>query len=70
MFLGEYQHSLDAKGRVAIPTHLREHAGLDREVVVAGNFDHIEIWDAQRFRERNQRGIAALMEGEGISDFV
>ena len=60
----------DKQGRVAIPTHLREFAGLEREVVVAGGFDHIEIWDAQRYRAHNAEGIAAITTGEGIDDFI
>jgi MraZ protein len=56
----------DGQGRVAIPPHLREYAALDREVVVTGAFDHIEIWNAQRFRERDAEGIASMAAGEGI----
>ena len=44
--------------------------GLDREVMVAGGFDHIEIWDAQMFGERDAAGIASIEEGEGINDFL
>ena len=47
-FAGAVEITPDKQGRVAIPPHLREFAALDREVIVAGNFDHIEIWDAQR----------------------
>ena len=36
---------LDKQGRFVIPTKLREYAGLDRDVVVAGVNDHLEIWD-------------------------
>ena len=50
--------------------HLREYAHLDREVMVAGGFDHIEIWDAQMFGERDAAGIASIEEGEGINDFL
>jgi MraZ protein len=35
---------LDKQGRFVIPTKLREYAGLDRDVVVAGVNDHLEIW--------------------------
>ena len=70
VFTGAVDFTPDKQGRVAIPTHLREYAGLDREVVVAGGYDHIEIWDAQRFSERDQEGIASITGGEGIDDFM
>ncbi|HEX5096267.1 MAG TPA: division/cell wall cluster transcriptional repressor MraZ [Acidimicrobiia bacterium] len=70
VFTGAVDFTPDKQGRVAIPTHLREYAGLDREVVVAGGYDHIEIWDAQRFGERDQEGIASIVGGEGIDDFM
>ena len=57
-FAGAVEITPDKQGRVAIPQHLREYAGLDREVIVAGNFDHIEIWDAATFRE-TRRGRAS-----------
>lgn len=49
---------LDKQGRFVIPTKLREYAGLDRDVVVAGVNDHLEIWD----RAAWQRELA---ESEG-----
>ena len=69
-FAGAVEITPDKQGRVAIPPHLREYAGLDRDVIVAGNFDHIEIWDAQRFRERDRAGTASIVDGEGINDFA
>jgi hypothetical protein len=32
-------------GRVLVPATLARHAGLDREVVVTGNYDHLELWN-------------------------
>jgi len=32
-------------GRVLVPSPLVRHAGLEREVVVAGNYDHLELWN-------------------------
>ena len=69
-FSGAVDITPDKQGRVAIPQNLREYAGLDRDVIVAGNFDHVEIWDAQRFRVANRAGIASLEEGVGVSDFL
>jgi MraZ protein len=36
---------LDAAGRVMVPGFLMEHADLDREVVVTGASDCLEVWD-------------------------
>ena len=35
----------DKQGRVLVPPKLAERAGLEREVVVVGVYDHLEIWD-------------------------
>ena len=51
--------SPDKQGRVAIPQPLREFAGLDRDVVVAGVFSRIEIWDASAGGSANARATRA-----------
>ena len=35
---------LDANGRIQLPTPLRDFAGLTATAVLAGAFDHLEIW--------------------------
>ncbi|HEX6490166.1 MAG TPA: division/cell wall cluster transcriptional repressor MraZ [Gaiellaceae bacterium] len=50
-FSGAAEAELDKQGRVMIPSALAEQAGLEREVVVAGIRDHLEIWDRARWRE-------------------
>jgi MraZ protein len=69
-FTGAVEITPDKQGRVAIPAHLREYASLEREVIVAGNFDHLEIWDHVTFNQRDREGTASIVEGEGINDFV
>jgi len=44
-FAGAAEATADRQGRVMIPVSLAKHAALGREVVVAGVFDHLEIWD-------------------------
>lgn len=41
----------DGQGRILIPTKLRQYADLEKEVVVIGSFDRVEIWNAQRWAE-------------------
>ncbi len=36
---------IDSAGRITIPQRLREIANLESDVIVAGAFSHIEIWD-------------------------
>ncbi len=41
--------SCDSQGRVVLPQALREHAGLEKELVVIGDGDHAEIWSADNW---------------------
>jgi MraZ protein len=49
-FSGAAELMPDRQGRVMIPATLASHAKLDRDVVVAGVFDHLEIWDRAAWR--------------------
>jgi MraZ protein len=62
-FSGASDDQLDKQGRVTIPPPLLRHAGLEREVVVAGLHDHLEIWDRAAWR-------AQLAELEGSAPHV
>ncbi len=39
----------DKQGRVLVPGNLREYAGLDKDVVLVGVIDKIEVWDKERW---------------------
>jgi MraZ protein len=45
VFAGAAEAELDAQGRVLVPSHLVDHAGIEKDVVVIGVHDHVEIWD-------------------------
>ena len=62
--------SPDKQGRVPVPAPLREYAGLEREVVVVGALTHIEIWDAQRWREQRAQGEALLASDDTLPGIV
>ena len=58
-FSGAREASPDKQGRVAIPPHLRDFAGLDRDVVIVGAYDHVEVWDAATWNDKKARGAEA-----------
>ena len=59
----------DKQGRIAIPAHLRAYAGLERDVVIAGVLNRIELWDAERWQQVNAEGEQHLVGAEaGLAD--
>ncbi|MEF9841071.1 MAG: division/cell wall cluster transcriptional repressor MraZ [Raoultibacter sp.] len=40
---------VDGSNRIGVSSAQREAAGLDKEVVLIGDTDHFEIWDAKRW---------------------
>lgn len=62
MFLGEYEHNLDDKGRVAIPSRFRDELG--EGVVVTRGFDHcLTCWPRPAF-ERLSQQVNSLTLGQ------
>lgn len=55
---------MDSQGRVTLKQKLRDYAGLTdaTEVVVAGLYDYIEIWDVEAW-EREQAMVDAAYRG-------
>lgn len=49
---------LDRQGRLLVPQYLREYAGVDREGVLLGMEDHLQLWSESGWREFNQRQAA------------
>jgi MraZ protein len=55
----------DKQGRITIPPHLRTYAGLDKDCVVVGAINRVEIWDAQaweNYAEEKESAYADLNE--------
>lgn len=50
---GASKCEVDKQGRVLVDQKLREHAGLDREVVLAGVLERVEIWDKAKYEAEN-----------------
>ena len=53
---------LDRQGRILVPQTLREFAGLEKEVVLTGNLDRIEIWSKEKWNENNSLDDVAMDE--------
>ncbi len=73
-FLGSaVDGGLDKQGRVLISSALREFAGLEKEVVLVGVLERVEIWDKAKWDEcnavveDNMDDIASQMEELGLS---
>ena len=50
-FNGATELELDTAGRLLIPPNLREHAGIDKDIVLVGSVQKIEIWDKNKYKE-------------------
>jgi MraZ protein len=42
---------VDGSGRILMPERLLDFAGLQREVMLVGVRDHVEVWDLGRWQE-------------------
>lgn len=52
---GATECSFDKQGRILIPQTLREHASLEREVVLAGMLRSFEVWSKDLWDEEIKR---------------
>ena len=50
-FSGACEIIPDKQGRVLIPKYLKEYAGIERQVVVVGVANRIEIWSQRRWQQ-------------------
>jgi MraZ protein len=62
-FSGAAEFEPDKQGRIMVPSALIDHGKLGRDVVVAGVYDHLEIWDRKAWRDQ-------MREVEGSAEHV
>ncbi|MDD3395598.1 MAG: division/cell wall cluster transcriptional repressor MraZ [Acidaminococcaceae bacterium] len=53
LFGNACQAEVDKQGRILLPAALREHAGLNKEVVIVGVGTTAEIWDSEAWHDYN-----------------
>ncbi len=72
MLAGAMEVDIDKSGRILLPDYLRQYAGLSKDVVVAGLYNRLEIWDAaswQTYAQQTQsegNSIAERLIGLGV----
>lgn len=65
MLAGAMDVDIDKQGRAMLPEYLRAFAGLKKDVVVAGLYSRLEIWDSaawQSFKQKTESESSAIAE--------
>lgn len=65
---GAVEVEVDQAGRILVPDHQKEFAGLKKNVIFAGVNDRVEIWEAGRwnsYKARIEKQADALAEKLG-----
>jgi MraZ protein len=58
----------DAQGRITVPEYLRQYAAMDKEVVLVGLYNRLELWSKtnwERYKAETERQSEALAEKMG-----
>jgi MraZ protein len=73
MFLGEYEHSLDAKQRLAIPAEIRDSWKPERHgdafIAAPGQNGQLWLWPERKFEEHADRIESGLVTQEDVVKF-
>jgi MraZ protein len=62
---GATMMDLDTAGRLLIPQNLKEHAGLEKDIVLVAAVNKIEIWDTKKYQQ-----FFDSFSPEGFSDLA
>ena len=54
----------DKQGRILLPQYLKEHAKIQKDIVVIGARDYAEIWDRQAYEEYEKTNDFSSIEGK------
>src|SRR5437763_2504926 len=67
MFLGEYEHTLDGKGRLAIPARFRSQMGRGA-VLSKGMGSCLSLYPLEHWEQKSNE-LVARMSGDELRDF-
>ena len=69
-FSGAAEVEPDKQGRILLPQQLRDYAGLDKDVTVAGVSSRAEIWDTARWQKFTESQTQeTIMEAMTLLEF-
>lgn len=51
MLAGAVDVEVDKQGRILIPDYLKDYAGLGKNVIIAGLYNRLEVWDEVKWNE-------------------
>jgi MraZ protein len=58
---------IDRQGRIKIPQYLLDFAGLNKEAVITGALNRVEIWNPESYAKQNMEADPSEMENiEGL----
>lgn len=60
MLAGAMEANIDNMGRILVPDYLKNYAGLEKKVVVAGIYNRIEVWDESKWQQYNEKTESAV----------
>jgi MraZ protein len=68
MLAGASEVDLDTLGRILVPDYLKEYAQLKKNVVIAGVYNRLEIWDEVKwntFKNQSEKEVDNIAERLG-----
>ena len=55
MLAGAMDVDIDKQGRVILPEYLRQYAGIEKNIIVAGLYNRLELWDETKWAEYKKK---------------
>lgn len=62
MFSGASECNLDRQGRIVLPQNLREHARLEKDAVVVGLSNRVEVWSKDEWERYTHQAEVAYSD--------
>ena len=68
MLAGAMDVDFDSQGRITLPEYLRNFSSLKKNIIVAGLYNHLEIWDEgawNKYKQESEKNSNAIAEELG-----